>query len=176
MRETIVRTDEIYSGRVVNLVVHEVKLPNGGYGRRELVRHPGAVAVVALDDERNVLLVRQYRIAADQVMREIPAGTLDPGEDPEACAIRELQEETAYKPGQIERIGGLFVAPGYTTEFIHLYLATDLQESSLAQDEDEFLEVDRVPLEEALAMIEREEIIDGKSISALLLVARRIGV
>ena len=141
MHETILKTDEIYKGRVVNLVVHEVELPDGQHGKRELVRHPGAVAIVALDPDQNVLLVRQYRIAADRILSEIPAGTLNPGEDPQVCAIRELQEETAYKPGQIEKIGGIFVAPGYTTEFIHLYLATDLSESRLPGDEDEFIEV-----------------------------------
>nr|PZN51719.1 MAG: ADP-ribose pyrophosphatase [Chloroflexota bacterium] len=176
VREKIVRSEEIYHGRVVNLVVHEVELPDGKHSKRELVRHPGAVAVVALDDQQQVLLVRQYRIAADQILHEIPAGTLDPDEGPEACAVRELQEETGYKPGRIEHIGGLYVAPGYTTEFIHLYLATDLQESRLDMDDDEFLEVKRVPLAEALNMIERNEIIDGKSIAALLLVARRMGI
>src|SRR5690349_9586349 len=155
MHEKITHTDEIYNGRVVKLFVHEVELPDGKHSKRELVRHPGAVAIVALDPDQNVLLVRQYRIAADQILREIPAGTLNPGEDPQVCAVRELQEETGYRPGNIERIGGIFVAPGYTTEFIHLYLATDLTESSLAQDEDEFIEMDRVSLSEAVAMIER---------------------
>ena len=176
MHEKITHTDEIYNGRVVKLVVHDVELPDGKHSKRELVRHPGAVAIVALDPDQNVLLVRQYRIAADQILREIPAGTLNPGEDPQVCAIRELQEETGYKPGNIERIGGIFVAPGYTTEFIHLYLATDLAESSLDQDEDEFIEMDRVSLGEAVAMIERGDIIDGKSTAALLLVARRLGI
>lgn len=176
MHEKITHTEEIYKGRVVNLVIHDVELPDGKPSKRELVRHPGAVAVVALDDQRNVLLVRQYRIAADRVLLEIPAGTLNPNEAPDTCAIRELQEETSLKPGKLEKLGGIFVAPGYTTEFIHLYLATDLSESSLAMDEDEFIEVERVPLTEALAMIERGDIIDGKSVSALLLVARRLGV
>jgi ADP-ribose pyrophosphatase len=144
MRETITHTESIYSGRVVKLVVHDVELPDGNASKRELVQHPGAVAVVALDADNHVLLVRQYRIAADQIMLEIPAGTLNPGEDPEVCAVRELQEETGYMPGHIEKIGGIYVAPGYTTEFIHLYLATDLRESRLAQDEDEFIELDRL--------------------------------
>ena len=176
MHEKITHTESIYSGRVVKLVVHDVELPDGKPSKRELVQHPGAVAVVALDDAQNVLLVRQYRIAADQILLEIPAGTLDPGEEPEVCAVRELQEETGYRPGQIEKIGGIFVAPGYTTEFIHLYLASDLSDSKLAQDDDEFLEVERLPLADALALIERGDIVDGKSISALLLVARRLGV
>jgi len=176
MHEKITHTEPIYSGRVVKLVVHDVELPDGKSSKRELIQHPGAVAIVALDPDQNVLLVRQYRIAADRVLVEIPAGTLNPGEDPETCAVRELQEETGYRPGQIEKIGGIFVAPGYTTEFIHLYMASDLSESRLAHDDDEFLEVDRMPLAEALKLIERGDIIDGKSISALLLVARRLGV
>ncbi len=176
MREKITHSEQIYQGRIVNLTIHDVQLPNGAFSKRELVYHPGAVALVALDEARNVLLVRQYRIAADQILLEIPAGTLKPGEDPEVCAIRELQEETGYKPGQIERIGGIFVAPGYTTEFIHLFLATDLTGSVLAMDDDEFIETERLPLEQALARIERGDIIDGKSIAGLMLVARRLGV
>lgn len=175
MREKILHTQEIYHGRVVRLNVHDVELPNGERSKRELIQHPGAVAIVALDADGNVLLVRQYRIAADRIMLEIPAGTLNPGEDPEVCAVRELQEETGYKPGSIEKIGGLFVAPGYTTEFIHLYLATNLIESVLEMDDDEFIEVERLPLAQVVTMVERGEIIDGKSISALLLVARRMG-
>jgi ADP-ribose pyrophosphatase len=174
--ETVLHTEEVYRGRVINLSVLEVRLPDGSQTRRELVRHPGAVAMVALDEAKHVLLVRQYRIAADRVMLEIPAGTLRDNEPPEACAERELQEETGYRPGKLERIGGMFVAPGYTTEFIHLYLATDLHESRLELDDDEFIEVERVPLADAIAMIERGDLIDGKSIAALLQVARRMGL
>lgn len=173
MEETILHTERLFEGRVIKLDVMDVRLPNGEMGRRELIRHPGAVAVVALDDTDHVLMVRQYRIAAEQVMLEIPAGTLIPGEDPYVCADRELQEETGYRPGKLERIGGIYVAPGYTTEFIHLFLATDLIESRLPGDDDEFIETERMPLTQALAMIDRGEIFDGKSISALLTVARR---
>ncbi len=162
----------IYSGRVVNLVVADVQLQNGMTSKRELVRHPGAVAIVAIDANDHVLLVRQYRFAAQQVMTEIPAGTLNPGEDPAFCAERELQEETGYKAGELISLGGLFVAPGYTTEFIHLFLARDLSESRLAMDDDEFIDVQRVPFNDALAMIDHGQIIDGKSIVGLLKVAR----
>lgn len=162
----------VYSGRVVNLVVVDVQLQNGMTGKRELVRHPGAVAIVAIDDQDRVLLVRQYRFAAQQIMTEIPAGTLNIGEDPAFCADRELQEETGYKAAQLDSLGGIFVAPGYTTEFIHLFMAKDLSESRLAMDDDEFIDVQRVPFNEALAMIDRGEIIDGKSIAGLLKVAR----
>src|SRR5262245_12877733 len=114
MREKILRTEDIYSGRVVRLSVMDVELPNGKLGKRELIRHPGAVAIVALDSQQNVLLVKQFRLAADQIMTEIPAGTLNPSETPAICAERELQEETGYKPGKLESLGGIFVAPGYT--------------------------------------------------------------
>jgi ADP-ribose pyrophosphatase len=173
MQEKIVRTKKIYKGRIINLVVHDVQLQNGDSAKRELVQHPGAVALVALDHKQNVLMVRQFRIAAGKVLSEIPAGTLRPDEPPDDCAIRELQEETGYKPGKLEKLGGFYVAPGYTTEYIHLYLATDLIESRLDGDADEFIEVDRVSLPDALAMIERGDIQDGKTITGLLRVAGR---
>lgn len=175
MQEIITHEERVYDGRVVHLAVLDVTLPNGETAKRELVRHPGAVAIVPLIGE-DVLLVRQFRIAAERVMLEIPAGTLNAGEEPLVCAERELQEETGYKPGTLESLGGIFVAPGYTTEFIHLYLARDLSESRLAMDEDEFIELVRVPLREALEMLHTGEIIDGKSAAALLMVARRLGI
>jgi ADP-ribose pyrophosphatase len=174
--EKITRTQSIYEGRVVKLALLDVELQDGSQSKRELVRHPGAVAVVALDEARHVLLVRQFRIAAGKLLLEIPAGTLEPDEAPLTCAERELQEETGYRPGKIEAMGGLFVAPGYTTEYIHLFFATDLSESRLQADADEFIEVERIPLADAVAMIERGEIIDGKSIAGLLRVARRLGM
>jgi ADP-ribose pyrophosphatase len=176
MREEIIHTTQIYAGHVVKLAVHDVRLPDGKTSRREVVRHSGAAAIIALDNEQNVLLVKQFRLPAGQALYEIPAGTLEPDEAPEVCAIRELQEETGYKPGKIESLGGFFPAPGYTTEFIHLFWAADLQESRLSADADEFLEVQRLPLAEALAMIERGDIIDSKSIIGLLRVGRKLGV
>lgn len=175
MLETVTHEERVYDGRVIHLVVLDVTLPNGGAAKRELVRHPGAVAIVPLIGD-DVLMVRQFRMAANRVMLEIPAGTLNPGEDPMVCAGRELQEETGYKPGVLESLGGIFVAPGYTTEYIHLFLATGLTESRLAMDEDEFIEPARMPLSELVAMIERGEIEDGKTTAALLKVARRMGV
>ena len=176
MEETVLHKEEVFQGRVINLSVLDVRLPDGTQSKRELVKHPGAVAMVALDDSNHALLVRQYRIAAQRVMLEIPAGTLRANEPPLKCAERELQEETGYRPGKLEAIGGMFVAPGYTTEFIHLYLATDLHESRLKMDDDEFIEVERVPLAEAMAMITRGDLIDGKTIAGLMIVARRLGI
>lgn len=174
MQETIISTRSIYDGRIVKLDLHEVELPNGEHSQREVIRHSGAVAVVALDGD-NVLLVRQFRLPAAKVLLEIPAGTLEPGEDPLACAERELQEETGYKPGGLEAMGGFFVAPGYTSEFIHLFIATQLSESRLRGDADEFIETVRLSFSDALALIEKGEIVDGKTITGLLRAARHLG-
>lgn len=176
MEEKILSTQEIFKGRIVNLVVHEVLLPDGGLSKREVIRHPGAVAVVAIDDAQCVLLVRQYRIAAGMITLEIPAGVLEPGEQPEVCARRELQEETGYRPGQLEPLGSLYTAPGYTSELIQLYLGTALVEQALAGDADEFLTLERLSLPEALRRIEAGEIIDAKSQIGLLRAARRFGL
>jgi ADP-ribose pyrophosphatase len=176
MRETKLSTERIYDGRIVKLDLHDVRLPNGEQSKREIVSHPGAVAVVPLDADQTILLVRQYRMAADRILLEVPAGTLDPGEAPEICAERELQEEAGYKPGRLTPLGGIFAAPGYTTEFIHLFLATDLQVSSLELDDDEFIEVVRVPLVDALQMIDSGEIVDSKTVAILLRTARYLGI
>lgn len=169
LTENTLESELIYDGRVVHLYMETVRLPNGNVSKREVIKHSGAVAIVAFDPDGNVLLVRQYRQATRRLLLEIPAGTLDPGEAPLDCAIRELQEETGYKPGKIEPIGGIFTAPGYTSEFIHLFMATDLVESRLELDDDEFIEVLHMPLSETLRLIATGEIADGKSISGLLL-------
>lgn len=172
--EVVLGREPIYEGRVVRLYLETVQLPDGRTAQREVIRHSGAVAMVPLHDDGQVTLVRQYRLPAGQQLLEVPAGTLEPGEDPLACAVRELQEEVDLRPGRLTPLGGVFVAPGYTSEFIHLYLAMDLTPSSLEGDADEFVEAVRMPLNEALAMIERGEIQDAKTMTALLLVARRL--
>jgi ADP-ribose pyrophosphatase len=172
MHEKILSTKRIYSGRIVTLDLNEVELPDGQHQMREVIRHPGAAALIALDNQNRILLVRQFRSAAALVMSEIPAGLLNMGEDPMQAAVRELQEETGYKPGKIEPLGGFYAAPGYTTEYIHLFVATELVESRLPADVDEFIEVDHVTLESAVTMIEQGEISDAKTIIALLMFAR----
>ena len=174
MHERIIHTARIYDGYLVKLDLHKVELPDGKHSKREVVKHPGAVAIVALDDEGNVLLVRQFRLAAGDIILEIPAGTLDPEESPENCARRELQEEVGYEPKMLESIGGIFTAPGYTTEFIHLFLATQLMESPLEGDADEFLEVVRMPLDDVLKLIDDGKIIDSKTLAGLLRAVRHL--
>jgi ADP-ribose pyrophosphatase len=172
--EKQVSSESIYQGRVVKLSVDTVQLPNGETSKRELITHPGAVAIVPLDAAGNIIMVRQYRYAAKKVLLELPAGTLNPGENPDLCADRELQEETGLKAGKLEKLGGIYVAPGYSTEYIHLYLATDLQESRLDMDEDEFIEVETVPLSTTFELIREGVINDGKSISGLMLARDRL--
>jgi ADP-ribose pyrophosphatase len=175
--EKIIATDILYMGDLVDLHVLTIELPDGARVKREVVQHPGAVAIVPLvrrGDAWEVLLVRQFRTAANRPMLEIPAGTLEPGEAPDLAAIRELQEETGHKPGKLDSLGGEYTAPGYTTEFIHLYLATNLTESRLTGDADEFIEIVRLPLDEAVRRVVAGEIQDGKTMAGLLLAARRV--
>jgi ADP-ribose pyrophosphatase len=176
MEEKATSSRRVYDGRVIKLDVLDVTLPNGQASQREIVKHPGAVAVVALDDERNILLVRQWRMAAERIMLEVPAGTLKPNEDPLVCADRELQEETGCKAGRFERLGAFFVAPGYTTEKIHLFLATNLSDSRLPMDDDEFIELVRIPLDDAIRRVVTGEIEDGKTITGILRAARLYGL
>jgi ADP-ribose pyrophosphatase len=176
MREDILSTEDIFDGRIVHLKVHTVRVPDGNESKRELIHHQGAVAIVALDDSQHILLVKQFRLGANSQTIEIPAGILEPGEDPIEAVIRELREETGYRPLNIESLGGIFVAPAYTTEYIHLYYAKGYEKAPLEQDADEFVELLRIPLKEAVAMIERGEIVEGKSVVGILKIARQLGI
>jgi ADP-ribose pyrophosphatase len=171
IEEKILSSEPIYDGKLVKLYRDTVQLPDGNRADREIVRHTGAVAMVPLLPGGDVLLVRQYRTAARRILLEIPAGTLEPGEDPLNAAVRELQEETGYKPGKLARLGAEFTAPGYTTEIIYLFIATDLEAARLDADDDEFIEVVRLPFDEAVRQVIAGEIPDGKTQLALLLTA-----
>lgn len=175
MNEEIISTEDIFDGRIVHLKVHDVRLPNGQLTKREVIYHQGAVAIVAIDTDDYVLLVKQYRSGAKKVIYEIPAGVLEPNEDPEAAIIRELREETGYRPEKLQTLGGLYLTPGYNTEYIHLYYAEGYAHDPLEQDEDEFVELVRMPFSEALDMIDTGEINEAKTIAGLLRVARLRG-
>jgi ADP-ribose pyrophosphatase len=151
------------------VVKEMVRLPDGRERPRELVLHPGAVALVVVDNEDRLVMVRQYRRAADGVLLEIPAGTREPGEDAETCARREVLEETGYSAGRVERLGGFFTAPGFCTEFIECFLLTDLSPGHAAGDEDENIEIERLTFEEAQESIRRGDIRDAKSIAGILM-------
>src|SRR5262245_64581773 len=166
---------EIYNGRIVHLTTERVVLPNGHEMELEIVRHPGASAVVPLTAEGEVILIRQYRHAVGGYIIEVPAGKLDAGEPPERCAARELTEEAGVVAGRLTRLASIVTTPGFTDEVIHLYLAEDLALAASAHEPDEVMTLLQRPLAEALAMIARGEITDGKSICALFLADRLIG-
>ncbi|HEY4721899.1 MAG TPA: NUDIX hydrolase [Anaerolineae bacterium] len=168
--EKVRSSRRVYQGQLIDLRVDQVETPNGLEAIREVIEHPGAVAVVPMDARGQVILVRQYRHAAGRTMIEVPAGTLKPGEDPLEAVRRELREETGFEARHIVRIGGLYTAPSFNTEYIHLYLATDLTPGLAATDDDEVIELLRIPLAEAISLIRAGSIDDSKSVSALLLV------
>jgi len=164
---------EIYKGRIVHLFVHEVTLPNGHQTTLEVIRHPGASAIVPFVSPDEVLLVRQYRFAAGGYLLEVPAGKLDAGEAPEDCARRETEEETGHAVGRLEKLGAIWTTPGFTNEVIHLFAAHDLRPTRTDHEADEVLSVERVRFADALGMVSGGEINDAKSVCAILLLARQ---
>jgi ADP-ribose pyrophosphatase len=165
----LLNSEIIYNGRAFIVRRDHIRLPDGRDTKLDIVEHVGSVVIVPVDNEGNVLFVRQYRHAAGMELLELPAGTLNREETPEACARREVREETGMAAGKIEHLGGFFLAPGYSTEFMHLYLATDLYINPLEPDTDEFLKVEKVPLREALEMPARKVLPDAKSLAAFYL-------
>lgn len=157
----------IYTGRVVTLNVDTVTLPNGATIELEIIRHPGAAAVVPMKDDRTVVLIRQFRHAAGGFIYEIPAGKLTPGEDPLLCAARETEEEIGYRAGSLDLLTSIFTAPGFADEVIHVYLGTDLCPSKQQLEQDEVLEIVEMPLEQALGLIRDGTIRDAKTIVGL---------
>jgi ADP-ribose pyrophosphatase len=163
-------TRRIYRGKVVTLNVDAVTLPNGVTVELEVVRHPGAAAIVPLKEDGSVVLIRQFRHAAGGFIYEIPAGKLHPGEDPNVCAGRELEEEIGYQAGRLELLTSIFTAPGFTDEVIHVYKATGLTKGRQQLDRDEVLEVIEMPIEEAIGRIRDGTIRDAKTIVGLQVV------
>jgi ADP-ribose pyrophosphatase len=161
----------IFAGKVLTLNIDTVTLPNGATIDLEIVRHPGAAAVVPIMDHGAVVLVKQFRHAAGGFIYEIPAGKLHPGEDPVHCAARELEEEIGYVAGRLERLTSILTAPGFTDEVIHIYKATDMTAGRQQLDRDEVLEVFEVSLEEAVRMVNAGTIRDAKTIVGLQLVS-----
>jgi len=161
-------TQQVYHGSAVNLRLDTVEKPNGKKVTREVVEHSDCVAVVVLDDQDNVLLERQFRYPVGKPLLEIPAGGIDPGENPIDCVRRELQEEIGFLPKKIDKLGGFYSVPGYGTEYLHCYLATDLVPSRLTAEDTESIELVRVPQNQIPQLIASGEICDAKSIAALL--------
>jgi ADP-ribose pyrophosphatase len=176
LEEQVTASEVVHRGRYMEFRVETIVRADGTTGTRDVVRHPGAIAVIALDDDGRLLMVRQWRIPARQAMLEIPAGTLDVHdgvtEDPDLAARRELEEETGHRAATWRKLAAFWTAPGFTSELMHLYLATDIAGATdgdlLAPDEDERLELRHVPLAEAVAMVETGEIRDAKTILGVL--------
>ncbi len=171
----LISTERLYTGRIVNLDRDTVRFPDGSAGQLEMLRHPGASAVVPfLDDpaapDPRLLLIRQFRHAADEVIWEIPAGRLDPGETPEACARRELEEETGMRAATLQRLTTIYTTPGFTDERIHLFLAHGLEEGAHHREADEFMELQTLRWSAVLELVRTGAIQDGKTLTALLFV------
>ena len=167
--ETTIGTRRVFEGNIINVRVDTVRMPSGISTTREIVEHSHAVCIVPVDEDGNVVLVRQYRKPAEEALLEVPAGGVEEGEVSEDAVLRELQEEIGYTAGNLQHLSSFWVAPGWATEFMHAYLATDLTPSRLEADEDENIEVVRLPFDQAVAMFKTGEIRDGKTIAAMLL-------
>ena len=166
--EETIDTREIYDGRIIHVKEDTVRLPNGKTAGRELVLHGGGVAIVAIDGDGNIIMVRQYRKPYDEVVLEIPAGKLEKGENPFDAGKRELREETGFIPEKYRFIGKCYPSPGYLNEIIHMYLAEGLEFVGQELDAGEFLEVIKIPLEKAVKMVMDNEIVDAKTQVAVL--------
>lgn len=167
--EKPIHSQRLFEGKVINLRRDEVTLPNGRTATREVVEHPGAVAIVPITKEGNIILVRQFRHPIGQVILEVPAGKLDPGENPEACARRELAEETGFMPQKLRKLTAMYTTPGFSNEIIYLYMAEDLIDSDKLPDEDEFIHTETYSPEQIRQMIASGELCDAKSLVALCL-------
>ncbi len=173
MEEKTLNSARLYEGKIINLRVDTVELPDKKYSKREIVEHSGAAAVVPLTMDGHVILIKQFRKPIEEIIYEIPAGRLETKETPKKCALRELAEETGYSVGTLEELVTYYPSPGFSNEVIHIFVARDLTEGTAKPDEDEYLEVMKIPLEEALKMVEDGTIKDSKTIIGLLMAERR---
>ena len=165
----LIKSETLMQGRAFKIRRDHLKTPDGRDTKFDIIEHGGSVIIIPLDADGNLLFVRQYRHAAGTDLLELPAGTRDGNEPFEECAAREIREETGMEAGELKKVGEFYLAPGYSTEFMVVYLATDLKHNPLEADDDEFLSVEKVPVVEAIQKGERGEIPDAKSLAALLL-------
>ena len=172
--ERTLHSERIYEGKIINLRVDTVDLPSGKKTKREIVEHAGCTAIVAIDSENNVLLVRQYRKPVERMLLEIPAGGIEPGENPVDGARRELEEETGFSAEKWEELSCFYTSPGFCTEYMYLYIATDLKPVERDADDDENIELVRVPLKKTPELFVSGEVCDAKSIAGLLMALRKV--
>ena len=164
-----IRSEKIFHGKVFDLRQDEVRLPDGKTIALDIVDHGGAVTMIPVDEHGQIWFVRQYRHAAGKVLLELPAGTMEAGETPQASAHREIREEIGMAARELKELGGFFLAPGYSTEFLHIYLAQGLYEAPLEQDEDEMIEIEKLSIAQAYQLAESCQISDAKTLASLLL-------
>jgi len=167
VKEYTTKTEYLYKGRIIKLRLDEVSLPNGKKSFREIVEHPGAVVVIPLLDDGRIAVIKQYRKPADEILIELPAGKIELNEDPLNCAKRELLEETSYKAKTLTKLTSFYTTPGFSNEFMYLYLAEGLIKEHMQLNQDEFLEVEFYSLEELMKMVLENKIKDGKTIIGL---------
>ncbi|MDF1507497.1 NUDIX hydrolase [Robertmurraya sp. DFI.2.37] len=169
LEEKTIKTEPVFSGRIIRLQVDEVELPNGNTSTREIVKHPGAVAVIPITSDNKIVMVEQYRKPMEKVLVEIPAGKLEKGEDPAYTAARELEEETGYESQSLEWLISFYTSPGFADEIVHLYVAKGLtkKENAASLDEDEFVNVLEVTLEEAIEFVKEQRVYDAKTAYAI---------
>ncbi len=170
--EKVIKSEHKYKGRIINLRYDDVELPDGGKSTREVVEHPGGVCILALTEDNEMLMVKQYRVGSESVLLEIPAGKLEWGEEPYECGFRELREETGFEAEEFYLAQDFYSTPGFTNEHLYLYVAKKLIKKEKALDEDEFLDSVKIPVEELKQMVFRNEIKDAKTIIAILLADR----
>jgi ADP-ribose pyrophosphatase len=168
--EKTMKTEKIYEGKILNLRIDTVELPDKKYSKREIVEHPGAVAILPLTDDNDVILVKQYRKAIEKEILEIPAGKLEIGEEPRETAIRELKEETGYTAKKMEYLLEFYTSPGFSNEKLYLFIATGLVEGEAEPDRDEYIEITKLKLDDLLNMISKGDILDCKTIVGALTV------
>lgn len=172
--EKTMKSDKVYEGKIVNLRIDTVELPDKKYSKREIVEHPGAVGLIPITEDNCVILVKQFRKPVEKFLLEIPAGKLELNEEPRETAIRELKEETGFEAGKIEYLLEFYTSPGFSNEKIHLFLATDLIEGEAIPDSGEFVEKVKISIEDLLKMVDRGEIVDSKTIIGINLADKYI--
>lgn len=176
INERTVKSDKIYQGKVINLRVDTVELPDKKYSKREIVEHPGAVAIIPITKDKKIIMVKQYRKSVEEVLLEVPAGKLEIGEEPIECASRELLEETGYKSNNIEYLFKFYTSPGFSNEVISIFIARDLQKDMAQPDEDEYIEIEEYSIDELINMIKDEKIKDAKTILSILSVKNLLSI
>ena len=176
LAERMVSSQTIFEGHIIKVTLDEAELPNGKLAAREVVYHPGGVAVLALDEDGNVPLVRQFRYPIQRLLVELPAGKLERGEDPLAAAIRELGEEVGLEPGDMTDLGHIYVSPGFCTEKLHMYLARDVKSVPVHPDEDEFLDIVYMSFEQLADKVMTGEIRDAKTVATVLKTRALLGL